>query len=746
MEHGSSARKLDPRQQASPVPSTSPSSPLPAEIGKDKKPSLTTKLSQSFRPVKNTEQAQSPNSPDHEKSKFGTVFSRSIKSPEPGRKMRYQDSGKAVKVPDATRSEKYQHQNGYANGVDSGRITHSASPVPSDYNVQRSRPPQDRRQNSNRVQFKTSEEATTQNLTVPGTSTSEQVLSRRRSLTERTRDLLRKKPSFAKETREDSISSASLPIQSPSSEHAPVEQPSSPGRTTIVRRASSRNANAMSMSAYSQSPTSPTKSPDEAPIREASPVYIRNGKPVPPQASYATLSLLPVQPLSPLQHPAMSLAAAEHRESDSPVENETAPARIMKNEGIPVNSEGNADDGHPLLQTARHTRFARNANGDLPLRHYHSQGAFTHSNPDLRHQAADNQRPPKRSSSLLYNPNTSHKTTSESDGMRSPTLDQTTQIKKLSPKLEESESNPPEINSSTRINAGATESKLGVHPAHRVPESAAASDVAASPSVVSSPSPASFATAQGATPPPISTGRSPEDDKATPRAKSPIHTPPSRIAPFAPSSPQKQAQATINPANSHDWHPQHASQPSNDSACDPNASATTKPAYKTSATNNAPFYLNPASSTALIDFLKSTPPPSPPHPGTRVECNSPSLMGSPNAFNRAFITSPYPQDGDVAASSPPAPGSRSMTHLGRSTTGEKDRERDRKGWRKMFGSGKSTKKKGGTVNGREKRFGNGIQAGELSDVSGMMREKVPDGFVGLGTDGNWISRKNFVKT
>lgn len=39
-----------------------------------------------------------------------------------------------------------------------------------------------------------------------------------------------------------------------------------------------------------------------------------------------------------------------------------------------------------------------------------------------------------------------------------------------------------------------------------------------------------------------------------------------------------------------------------------------KEKYKTSATNNAPFYLNPVSSAALLEFLAETPPTSPPNP------------------------------------------------------------------------------------------------------------------------------------
>ena len=117
-------------------------------------------------------------------------------------------------------------------------------------------------------------------------SVPERSASRKISIAEQARSLLRLKPSFQRND-ETALSSTNLPIQSPSGEPTPTNRPSSP---TVARSLSARKAQAMSMSTYSASPTSPTKSSEVPPDRGESPVYTRAGKRVPSQTSYGVLA------------------------------------------------------------------------------------------------------------------------------------------------------------------------------------------------------------------------------------------------------------------------------------------------------------------------------------------------------------------------------------------------------------------------------------------------------------------------
>jgi len=101
-----------------------------------------------------------------------------------------------------------------------------------------------------------------------------------------------------------------------------------------------------------------------------------------------------------------------------------------------------------------------------------------------------------------------------------------------------------------------------------------------------------------------------------------------------------------------------------------------------------------------------------------------------------------------------------MIHLGRVNSGDLESEKAKKGWKKMFGVGKSAKKTnlfngGKSVNGKKKKIDiskgcdannamlNEVDAGPKGINPTDMRSD--GGFVGMGPDGNWISRKNFVK-
>ena len=90
--------------------------------------------------------------------------------------------------------------------------------------------------------------------------------------------------------------------------------------------------------------------------------------------------------------------------------------------------------------------------------------------------------------------------------------------------------------------------------------------------------------------------------------------------------------------------------------------------------------------------------------------------------------------------------------------------RERKGWKKIFrgGVGKTEKQVDGASGGRETKqkkskrdlrkndgssqvdgVGTGAQGGEGGNGDA---EKDPGGYVGLGSNGEWISRKNFLHT
>lgn len=74
--------------------------------------------------------------------------------------------------------------------------------------------------------------------------------------------------------------------------------------------------------------------------------------------------------------------------------------------------------------------------------------------------------------------------------------------------------------------------------------------------------------------------------------------------------------------------------------------------YKTSATNNAPFYLNPVSSAALLEFLAETPPASPPNPNkTQNLPLEATVTSQPVQRDHSSETRPN----DIPASPPPPP-------------------------------------------------------------------------------------------
>ncbi|KAL8670369.1 MAG: hypothetical protein Q9168_005085 [Polycauliona sp. 1 TL-2023] len=505
------------------------------------------------------------------------------------------------------------------------------------------------------------------------------------TFTERARFHLNRKKSPAKEVDGDDASGTSLPIQSPPSRDSPEKRPSSP----VFKRLSTRRANAISISTYSASPTSDSKPSDNTSSRNMTPVpQSEPGTSKPSHSSYNSISFLPLHPqLSPLPDYSTPADATTVQSSDrlrrsnsinSATSLQRTSATIDHHSGVgrsssvrssiqdrrsshitsnPVSrrsSIGNVvhprrsssintpnvapilDDAggsvnlqHPLLREARHAKFAtttalpsmpaRASSRDLPLRHYHSQDTF--------HSIGYAARPrevtlPKRTSSLLYNPPPPTSLSAHPALSSAPLNDED----KVSPAPAQSSATPAPLHYGSRPATAA----------------AAYDDIdtkQSSPTTVASDESDED---DGATPPPISRGvQSPtptttridtnvDRDSKSPAATSPaVKSATSNKSPTSPSA--RQTDAPISP----DTKP-----------------AGETPKFKTSATNNIPFYLNPASSAALLDFLASTPPPSPPHP---LRSNT-----DPNAFDAQNLYKNYRQE---EGKSPVAPGPGGMPML-----------------------------------------------------------------------------------
>ena len=716
-------------------------SPEPSKSARGQQPGFSAKTSHTSRPVRSPEPT------------------RTARSPEPLRSAKSLDPVRAAghRAPDL--STKRSQTLRPLRSPEPARSAQTPSPAPNDNSQSKNEETEPRTKNSDAVvRFKTPAQVMAGMAEVSKPPVPERSASRRRSITEQARSLLRMKTSFP-ENEENALSNTNLPIQSPSGEPTPTNRPSSP---SVARSLSSRKAQAMSMSTYSASPTSPMKTSDFPPDRKESPAYTRAGKHVPSQSSYEILAFpahsrttsldraLSIDSARPPEHSRTSslddpASLRPSQEIEPPVRTELPPmARYAKPVAALDDSEGNVNAAHPLLQKARHTRFATKNGSDLPLRHYKSHDVFTHSNPDLSQRQADDMVPPKRSSSLLYQPNARSLTPTISGAQTAisspyPNRVSSSYETKRSPTPNQTHQNDSAVSLVNRAHAAPAESELGIHPAHRTPEPPSASTAASSPSISTISSRAEL----GATPPPINTVRSPKSSDAT--IKSPKVPQPSRFAPSAPSQLQSITAPTSN---------SHSREASKDYPPESN------PKYKTTATNNTPFYLNPASSQALLDFLASTPPPSPPHPGTRTEPNTPATASEGTFFNRPFIV---PEDRRGESSPPPfavGRGGESTDAIPRAKTGD-GTTREKKGWKKLFGGGGAkTEKPVNGVNGRkemkqkkkkdvrknvELRQVYGVGTGAQS-VDGRIGEGGKDGYVGLGKDGEWITRKNFVKT
>ena len=558
-------------------------------------------------------------------------------------------------------------------------------------------------------------------------------VTRRKSLTERTRSILGKKGSVKRHSpgNSDEISSQiHLPykvndysLQQPLDTSDGLQAKDQTISPLLRRLSSHRKYDSFGM--IVTSPKSPQFSA-KAPSIELSRSQLENSvNNEPEQSLVAPLNLLPAQPeFSPLEA-SFRVNDVEGRGAQLNKPNTSDPTSVMEAKPPKADRKTESSAAHPLLQEEHHARFnARTVPGpsgedssrDLPLRHYHGAAEFAQSNPDLTrpHQPEGN-KTPKRSSSFIHTPKEFHITPATQE---SPQTRQGSSSDQVTP-------NASTANLLTRPTNLPLAKELGVHPAHRPQDSPSALGTTPSPG----PSTVSSTPEQGATPPPISTG--------------PSHptSPPTRFA-------QSPGPRTKSPL------------PNTNITSDSSTSTSTQ--LPAGDPKQMPFYLNPASSSALLEFLQSTPPPSPPHSARRTDQVPP-----PAASTTDFS---YQQTDDRAnATSPPPPGpgrsrfglwsaSTSDLRSGNDTNGIRNSTQKKGlGWKKMFGGERQPREKKERKEKSGKKF---IQWGRdpppneddedqiyaLQNGRTIDREKDRDGgFMGVGRDGVWISRKNFVR-
>ena len=139
---------------------------------------------------------------------------------------------------------------------------------------------------------------------------------------------------------------------------------------------------------------------------------------------------------------------------------------------------------------------------------------------------------------------------------------------------------------------------------------------------------------------------------------------------------------------------------------------------------------DPASTPALISYLDGTPS-SLRSPGTHSAHSAHTIATTDPAHYRAYHTEP------TSSPAPQGPGG-GLVMLPQNMV-EKERKSGA-GWKRVFGT---RKEKLGKV--REPKSKSGRRGGGGKDDK-TKGELVAQGFMGVGKDGNWISRKNFAKT
>ena len=560
------------------------------------------------------------------------------------------------------------------------------------------------------------------NMADASKSSTSESSSRRISLTDRTRSILGRKPSIQKDGNsqaESKRSNIDFDGDSHTSKlHQGIQrdrQSEELANSKVLRRLSSRRKR------DSVGQTTNLSSPTSANNTQIEPSLQSENNDIPERDAFAPLTLLPAQPnFSPLQD---AFSATDLARRSRPV------SRSDKKIGIPSSSTTNPQNAsetrqqlvesrggtHPLLQEEHHARYnartpGNNSSKDLPLRHYHSSTEFAQSNPDLSQTRIEGDKTPRRSSSFIYPPKSPiPEVPFTESSARSPS----NPADQITPQASS-------LNLLRQNTSRASDIVLGVHPAHRQRERDSVSTRTPSPIA----STTSSIPEQGATPPPISTGPSHPNSPPARFGQSP--TP--RV-----QSPPPQANITSDSSTS------NSTQQHGDPA-------------------QMPFYLNPASSTALVDFLASSPPPSPPHAPHRDDVETPQPAASTTDVTYHTII-----DRNHTASPPPPPPGRSRFGLlSASTTDLRNgalngfRGGDRKkslGWKKMFsGQPKPPKERKERSGKKFIQWGrdppaDGGRGHEYGNDNMLDREKERDGgFMGVGKDGVWISKKNFVRT
>ena len=652
--------------------------------------------------------------------------------------------------------------------------------------------------------------------------------SRRGSFSERTRSISRKF-SFFKDSKDDRQQNPD-----PATQGVQVHEPTGEiPMSSPTRRSSSRQANAASV------PTSPKKATESPIRWEANAQPIsKSGEPVPAQGSYRITDFLPAQPaISPLtdksfmfgeefrspthsrssshQHviPNIGRYEAEHRNHSSPLSQavysnvddatktsdrlprpaqdvlegsakglsvstdtyqstewnaQTSPRHLKSTESdsnygsaetstsplltsprnnfqvfqeptSPVITELEAPlpPSHPLLMEARHQKHfaSRTAPSspplpparDLPLRHYRSQEQFSASGTSFTKEKA--MAVPQRSNSQRA----STQVSLDIKDLLSHSMLTTTVF-----------SAPPQ--------SPAIPSTLGLAAGSSIMSPAANSAVQLYDSSV-------------AAPPVLDSISNPNDG----------HEPPSGLQSDPPAAGSVDLIThTVTPPTTDN---QEASKSSPQSlppgSPAPDLSSSTH--YKTSATNNAPFFLSPNSSAALIDFLAATPPTTPPE--LHAKTLSDKTEDVPTTSQENNIPG---RNAEHAATLPPAPEVRSKTNIpkpshsaqGPTSALPSPSVEKKPKWKKLFGSRGSAKKKSAKTGPEVVVVGKGEwykidlkkkkqqQKGQSStqeggpDVNGNRGPSVQKptttieaGVMGVGKNGGvWISGKNFLKS
>lgn len=401
---------------------------------------------------------------------------------------------------------------------------------------------------------------------------------------------------------------------------------------------------------------------------------------------------------------------------------------------------------HPLLLEARHTQFSSNATPstaprnflrDLPLRHYHSQEQF-HSPGFSASRENEPTSKLRRSSSVLQRGST--QLSPDTVKVLNNTLPPNSS---LSPAPIQSSSTPSPLRVVTDMNSTQIESSN---------------------------------LNQSTKPSPGRDVISERSSNSVPEQHPPFLAPTRSLTPIIAENINASANPVNSPTKPKKLSPTSPTHKPLTSSQEPDLCPAAK--YKTSAENNVPFYLNPVSSTALADFLSPTHRSSSPHPGAQVCPNSGNPGHPPFTFeeNTRVEDSPSPNSAAPApivagAPIPPAPGVHSRigtrsfsppAEAASSTPPSPVAEKKHK-WKNVFGSRGAARQKSAKTGPKVVIVGKGEwykierkkkgqkDSKDLKDVKdlngpGESPSTAEAGFMGVGKDGVWISRKNFVKT